>query len=388
MIERDLANKALEMARKFPVISITGPRQSGKTTLVRAIFPDYAYVSLEDPGMRAFAADDPRAFFARYGSRTVIDEAQRVPDLFSYMQGIVDRTGDPGQFVISGSQNFLLMEAIDQSLAGRVAVLNLPPLSYAELRRAGFEPSSMAEWLVRGGYPRIYDYDIAPADYYPNYIRTYLERDVRTSAGVTKLVEFERLLALCASRTSEALNIQSLSRDCGVAANTVKDWLSVLEASFLTYRLQPYYRNLGKRIVKTPKLYLLDQGLASSLIGIESADDVDLSPCKGALFETAVLSEVLKAGQARGRTPKLSFWRDAARREVDLLVEKGVRLSWAVEIKSSSTYHPKYFKHLDAVAEELGVEPARRAVVYAGDETFETSHGLVVALRDVASTIV
>ena len=267
-------------------------------------------------------------------------------------------------------------------------MLNLLPLSYAELRRAGFEPASMAGWLFRGGYPRIYDYDIQPADYYPNYIQTYLERDVRTSTGVTKLVEFERLLALCAVRTSEALNIQSLSRDCGVAVNTVKDWLSVLEASFLTYRLQPYYRNLGKRIVKTPKLYLLDTGLASNLIGIEGADDIDFSPSKGSLFETVVLAEVLKAGYAKGRTPKLSFWRDAARREIDLLVEHGVRLSWAVEIKSSSTYHLKYFKHLDAVAEELGVEVGRRAVVYAGDETFETSHGLVVALRDVADTIV
>lgn len=387
MIDRALSEKAIAMASQFPVVSITGPRQSGKTTLAKAIFPDYAYVSLEDADVRAFASDDPRAFLARYGRRTVIDEAQRVPQLFSYVQGVVDETGEPGQFVISGSQNFLLMEAIDQSLAGRVAVLNLLPLSLSELCAAGRPPRSTSEWVYAGGYPRIYDRGIEPADYYPNYVQTYLERDVRTSTGVTKLVEFERLLALCAARTSEALSLESLSRDCGVAVNTVRGWLSVLEASFLVRRLQPYHRNLGKRIAKTPKLYLCDQGLASNLVGLESAADVDLSPSRGALFETAVLAEIAKAYAARGRRPGLYFWRDAAKREIDFLVERGTQLAWAIEAKASSTYQPKFFRHLDTVAEELGVARERRVVVYGGEESFETSHGTVCALKDLAGLL-
>lgn len=388
MIERGLASKALAMAGQFPVVSITGPRQSGKTTLVKAVFPEYSYVSLEDADIRAFASDDPRAFLARYGRKTIIDEAQRVPELFSYIQGIVDETGEPGQFVISGSQNFLLMEAIDQSLAGRVAVLNLLPLSLAELDAAGLAPASMDEWLFAGGYPRIYDHGIDPADYYPNYIRTYIERDVRTTTGITKLADFERLLGLCAARTSETLNIQALSRDCGVAVNTVKEWLSVLEASFLVRLLQPYHRNLGKRITKRPKLHLLDQGLAGNLIGLEEAADVALCPEKGALFETALLSEVVKAYSAAGRTPRLSYWCDSSKREIDVLVERGPAISWAIEAKASSTYRPKYFRHLDTVAEELGVPTDRRVVVYAGRETFETSHGLVCALKDLAGALV
>lgn len=387
MIERDLAGKALSMAGQFPVVSITGPRQSGKTTIVRAAFPGYSYVSLEDADTRAFAADDPRAFLARYGRRTIIDEAQRVPDLFSFMQGIVDETGEPGQFVVSGSQNFLLMEAIDQSLAGRVAVLNLLPLSYAELCGAGLAPEGIDDWILAGGYPRIYDRGIAAADYYPNYLRTYVERDVRSMTGITKLAEFQRLLALCAARTSEALNIQALSRDCGVAVNTVREWLSVLEASFLVHLLRPYHRNLGKRITKTPKLYLLDQGLASNLVGMEDPDDIRSFSGRGGLFETAVLAEVVKAYYARGRVPKLFYWRDAAKREIDILVERGPTLTWAIEVKSSSTYYPKYFRHLDTVANELGVPPERRMVVYAGDETYQTSHGLVCSLRDLGSTL-
>lgn len=387
MIERALSQKALAMAQQFPVVSITGPRQSGKTTLVKALFPNYSYVSLEDTDTRTFASDDPRAFLAHYGRQTIIDEAQRVPELFSYLQGIVDETGEPGQFVVSGSQNFLLMEAIDQSLAGRVSVLNLLPLSLAELDAAQLAPSRMEDWLLCGGYPRIYDHGIDPADYYPNYLRTYIERDVRTTTSVAKLTEFERLLSICAARTSEVLNMQALSRECGVAVNTIKDWLSVLEASFLVQRLQPYQRNLGKRFTKTPKLFLLDQGLACNLVGLETTDDVVLSPSKGALFETAVLAEVSKAYHARGRVPRLSYWRDAAKREVDILVERGPRIAWAIEAKSSSTYNPKFFRHLDTVAEELGVAREQRIVVYGGQETFETSHGLVCALKDLAGLL-
>lgn len=383
MIEREVADKVLALAGQFPVVSVTGPRQSGKSTLVKALFPDYTYVSLEDEDVRAFALDDPRAFLARYGKHTVLDEAQRAPSLFSYIQGIVDESGEPGQFVISGSQNFLLMKAIDQSLAGRVAVLNLLPLSAYELYRAGRFPLSLNEWLLAGGYPRVYDRVLDPADFYPSYVQTYLERDVRRAAGVEKLAEFERLLALAAARNADMLNIESLSRDCGVAVNTVKGWLSVLEASFLVQRLQPYYRNIGKRLVKTPKLYLRDTGLACSLVGLENAADIDYFPGKGALFETAVIEEVAKAYLARGRKPKLFYWRDAAGREIDILIERGVNLAWAIEVKSSATYSPKFFKNLDAVCDDIDVPVERRVVVYAGQETFETSHGLVCAFADL-----
>lgn len=383
MIERDLAPKALDMAAKFPVVSITGPRQSGKSTLIRAIFPHYSYISLEDGDMREFAQDDPRSFLAHTGTQAIIDEAQRVPSLFSYLQGVVDVTGESGQYVISGSQNFLLMEAIDQSLAGRVAILNLLPFSAQELTRAGILPKTANEWIFTGGYPRIYDKHIDPVDYYPSYIQTYLERDVRGTEGVHKLTEFERMLSLCAARTGELLNVDSLARDCGATTNTVKGWLSILEASFLVYRLTPYHRNIGKRIIKTPKLYVRDTGLACSLVGIESPDDLYLAQNRGALFEGAVLEEIAKAFYAQGRRPKLSFWRDASGREIDILIERGVTLTWAIEVKSSSTYSSKFFKNLDSVAGDLGVPTGRRVVVYAGDETFETSHGLVCAFRDL-----
>ena len=383
MIKREIEDKALALSRQFPVVSITGPRQSGKSTLAKALFPDYSYVSLEDADWRAFAMDDPRSFLARFGRRAIIDEAQRVPSLFSYVEGIVDETGEPGQFIVSGSQNFLLMEAIDQSLAGRAAILNLLPFSFHELKEAVLQPTNLNEWLFAGGYPRIYDKRINPADYYPSHIQTYIERDVRQTSRVEKLAEFERLLALCAARNAEMLNIESLSRDCGVAINTVKGWLSVLESSFLVQRLQPYYRNLGKRLVKTPKLYLRDTGLICNLLGIESADELYLAPSRGGLFETAVVEEVSKAYFARGRRPKLFFWRDSSGREIDVVVEKGASPYWAIEAKSSSTYSPKFFKNLDAVCDGLGVPRERRVVVYAGNESFETSHGLVCAFEDL-----
>lgn len=385
MINREISEKVLALSRQFPVVSITGPRQSGKSTLVRALFCEYSYVSLEDEDVRLFAKEDPRAFLARYGRRTVIDEAQRAPSLFSYMQGMVDETGEPGQFVISGSQNFLLMDAIDQSLAGRVAVMNLLPFSAHELQSCERFPARLDEWLYTGGYPRIYDKLIDPADYYPSYTQTYLERDVRQAGNVSKLAEYERLLGLCAARSAELLNIESLSRECGVAVNTVKDWLSILEASFLVQRLAPYYRNLGKRLTKTPKLYLRDTGLACNLIGIESADEIDFSARKGALFETAVIEEVAKAYYARGRKPKLYFWRDSAGHEIDLLIERGAQLSWAIEVKASATYTPRFFKNLDTEGDALSVPRERRVVVYAGDESFETSHGIVCSFRDMRS---
>ena len=384
MIERLIEGKLVSLAEKFPVVTLTGPRQSGKTTLVKKVFPDYEYVSLEDPNTRVWAMDDPVAFLDRYPSRTIFDEAQRFPELFSYAQRRIDECGEPGQYIITGSQNFQLIDTVSQSLAGRVAVLILLPLSYAEVMGAGIAAMPSDEWIVRGAYPRIYAQEIEPTDYYPSYVQTYLERDVRKELGVVKIAEFERFLVLCALRTGEILNIAGLARDCGVSTKTAADWLSVLESSYIIHMVQPWYSNAGKRLIKTPKLYFWDTGLACNLIGIESAAELVGHQKRGALFETAVISEVAKHCLARGRKPRLSFWRDTNGAEIDLIVEKGVRPVCAFEIKSSRTFNPKYFDILERIAPgELGMAKGEYAVVYGGNETLETSRGRVLSLNDI-----
>lgn len=387
MIERDLAQKICSMAEKFPVVTITGPRQSGKSTLVKSLFPSYRYVTLEDEDVRSFATEDPRGFLSFYDNKVILDEVQRAPALFSYIQGVVDSSNETGQYILSGSQNFLLMEAISQSLAGRVAILNLLPLSMRELDKACLLPESVGEFLFTGGYPRIFDRRIDPADYYPNYVQTYLERDVRKGSGILKLAEFERFLGLCADRTGQMLNKEDLARDTGITTKTAESWLSVLEASFIVLRLQPYYRNYGKRMAKTPKLYLYDTGLACNLLGLEEYEEVVLSPYRGALFETAVIAEAAKSYAARGRRAKMYYWRDSAGKEVDLVIERGTKPSELIEIKSSATYTSKFFKNVTELGELMGVSPEHRHVVYAGSESFATSFGHVVSLADVSSIL-
>ncbi len=381
MISRELEEHVLAMAQAFPVVSITGPRQSGKSTLAKDAFPGYRYVSLEDPDIRALAKDDPRAFLEHYGEKTVLDEAQRAPELFSYMQGIVDQRGNPGQYIVSGSQNFLLMKSISQSLAGRVSVNHLLPLSYAELFASSGQPMTPDELIFKGGYPRIHAQAISPVDFFPSYLATYVQRDVREELGVRKLAEFRTFLTLCATRVGEVLNVDGLARDCGVSVETAKSWLSLLEQSFLIFRLQPYYRNYGKRLIKSPKLYFYDTGLAANLLGIESAADVFASQSRGSLFENLVVSEVVKSYYALGREPRLFYWRDSSKNEIDLIVEKGGSPRRVIEIKSSSTFNPKAFGVIDGIADTLGVPVDGRYVVYGGSETFETSHGTAVGLK-------
>lgn len=380
MIARAITEKLLAMAEKFPVVTLTGPRQSGKSTLVKAVFPDYAYVSLEDPDERAFAKDDPRSFLERYGTRTVIDEVQRVPTLFSYVQGVVDAENEPGLYVLSGSQNFLLMEHLTQSLAGRVAVLHLLPFSYAEAQHA--EKALDWEFVFKGGYPRIYDFEIQPDDYYPNYVRTYLERDVRKELGVGKLEDFERFMSLCALRVGSLVNLDDLARDCGINVKTARSWLSVLQQSFVVYLLPSYYANMGKRLMKSPKLFFCDTGLAASLLGVESPADAEFGSHRGALFENAVLSEVLKGYFNHGKSPKVFFWRDSNGTEVDFLIERGGRAYALGEAKVSATYAPKYFDNLEKVGSLLEVPEDSRYVIYGGSEVLETRHGHVLSLRE------
>lgn len=393
MIPRDLHGKLVAMTGKFPIVSLTGPRQSGKSTLVRNSFPDYRYVSLEDPDMRALAQEDPRSFLNLYDNHVIIDEAQRVPEIFSYLQGHVDDRNESGQYILSGSQNFLLAKNIAQSLAGRAAILKLLPFSYRELSSYGKQPSisfpipSINSWMQTGGYPRIYDFGIASVDYYPSYIQTYLDRDVREESGIAKMTDFNRFLALCATRVGKLLNMTALANECGVTVKTANDWLSILESSYIVFRLRPYHKNYGKRLIKAPKLYFHDTGLACSLLGIDDADELTTSDRRGALYENAVISELIKHFYAQGREPKLYFWRDSNKREIDILVEKGTSIDYAMEVKSSATYSPRYFKTLSDIGVLAGVPKQRRVVVYAGDQIFETQQGLVTNLSGLATLV-
>ena len=327
----------MALSAKYPIVTLTGPRQSGKSTLLKYAFPDYRYVSLEDIDMRTFATDDPRGFLSTYDDRTIIDEAQCVPGLFSYLQTHTDRVGRTGMYMLAGSHNFLLMESIGQTLAGRTAILRLLPFSHTELFEGGVLQKSVDEEIFTGGYPRIYDRSIAPTDFYPFYIRTYVERDLRLLKNIGDLSRFMRFIRLCAGRVGQLLNLSALSGECGVAVSTVSEWLSVLQASYLCYLLRPDHNNFAKRLVKAPKLYFYDTGLACSLLGIQTVGQVATHFLRGGLFENMVVNEFVKAAYNSGREPELSFWRDSTGNEVDLLSYEGGKVK-AYEIKSGATF--------------------------------------------------
>lgn len=388
MIHREVTAKILELAGQYPIVSVTGPRQSGKTTLVRAAFPEYEYLSFENPSVRSTFEDDPRSFLSAHGAHAIFDEAQRVPELFSYLQQIVDESGAAGQFVLTGSQDFLLSRSVSQSLAGRVALFTLPTLSYEELLGAEAEPLSLEEWLFLGGYPRLHDGTIQPQDFFVDYVQTYLERDVRAELGVRSLSAFRNFLQLCALRSGELLNMASLASDCGISANTAREWVSILEASHIVRLLRPYSSNRTKRLAKTPKLYLMDTGLMCFLCGLESPGDLRTSGMIGQVFETSVFGELVKRVQARHRVPQLSFWRDSHKQEIDLLVEKGPRVVRAIECKASTTYNSRFFDTLDKVGrEDLGLGPEALAVVYGGDEALSSARGSLVPYRSIGTLL-
>lgn len=346
MIQREIGNVLVKMAGKMPVISITGPRQSGKTTLARMCFPEYNYVNLENPDMYEAAKDDPRLFLSQFKKGIIIDEVQRLPSLFSYIQTISDERNKPGEFILTGSENFLLSEKISQSLAGRVFVSHLLPLSISELERADLvKTEDVDATLFHGFYPRIHKMDIEPEMFFPSYIHTYVERDVRQIVNVSNLFLFQKFLRIAAGRVGQLINYNNIANEVGVDLKTVKSWFSILESSFIVFFLPPHFENFSKRIIKTPKLYFHDIGLACSLLGIRKKEELTSHWSKGALFENMIIADLMKGFLNQGKRPSLYFWRDSAGNEVDCLIDTGSEIK-CVEIKSGTTISSDFFKGL------------------------------------------
>ena len=363
--EADLA--VARHAQGFPILAVTGPRQSGKTTLARKLFADRPYRSFEDLDQLDFVRRDPRGFLAQFPDGAVLDEAQRCPELFSYLQGRVDADGRMGLFVLTGSQQFGLMAGISQSLAGRVALIQLLPFSLREIERSGRVPERYEDLLVRGGYPPVHVRDVAPGVWYDSYIRTYIERDLREIVQVRNLSAFQHFVRLCAAQTGQLLNLSRLGSSCGISHGTASAWLSALEASYIVHRLHPHHRNFKKRLVKSPKLYFHDCGLAAWLLGIESADQLAVHEMRGPLFETWVVSELIKSQFHRGYRSNLYFWRDHNGEEVDVVADRGLRLV-PLEIKAGRTLNPNWFKGLDRFTALAGDAVERPWLVYGGVE--------------------
>jgi uncharacterized protein len=373
MIPRHAAPRILRLLQGFPVVTVTGPRQSGKTTLVRALLADKPYVSLEAPSQREFARSQPAEFLHQYPNGAVIDEAQNAPELFSEMQSVVDASGQMGMFVLTGSKNLSLLSGISQSLAGRTALVELLPLSVAELRQVGLLDASYASVLVKGFFPAIYSRSLEPHEWLQAFLVTYAERDARQLAAIQDLSTFQRFLKLTASRTGQLLNMQSLASDVGISDKTVKSWLSILETCYLIHYVRPHFANFGKRLVKQPKLYMTDVGLAAALIGIQTESQAQTHPLRGALFETMAVNEILKNRCNLGLRDPLYFWRDNTGTEVDLLIERGSEIA-AVEIKSGITIASDAFGNLkkwQKYATERGsFSSVYPGLVYGGEARF------------------
>lgn len=379
MIERDLAPRILRAAASFPAVTLTGPRQSGKSTLCRALFPEHPYANLESPDVREFAASDPRGFLAQFPRGSILDEVQRAPELASYLQPLIDQDPAPGRWILSGSQNFALLESVSQSLAGRSAVLHLLTLSLPEIARFPGPPRTLDEILFTGGYPRIYDRGIPASDWLSSYAATYIERDVRTISNVGDLTAFRRFVELCAGRTAQLLNYSQLAADSGVSQPTAKAWVSILQASFIIFLLPAWSGNLRKRLVKMPKLHFYDTGLACHLLGVRSAQELRTHPLRGAVFETWVASEAAKHRLNAGEMGGMHHYRDRSGVEADLLVDRSGGSVRVVEAKAGATIAKDMLAPALRVAELLGGgEGEQPLVVYGGDERQERS-GCVVS---------
>lgn len=382
MYKREIESFIHKIKPKYPVITIIGPRQSGKSTLAQALFPDYLYVSLETPHERELAQNDPQAFFKKYSGSLIIDEVQRVPDLLSYIQTFVDKPHSSLQYILTGSQQILLMEKVTQSLAGRTVIIKLLPFSQRETRQKN-QSQSLDDLIYTGGYPRIFDKNINPTQWLQQYHQTYVERDVRTLINVEQLSLFQRFMGLCAGRTGQLVNYASLANDCGITDPTAKSWLSVLQTSFVCFTLQPHFKNFNKRIIKSPKIYFYDTGLLCYLLKIYSPSALENHPLRGPLFENFVIVEKIKKYFNEGKEPPFYFWRDTTGHEVDLIIDEGAFL-YPVEIKSAMTFQPSFLKDMDYLNHFQNADFKKLPkgdVIYGGDENFEYKNYKVISWK-------
>ncbi len=376
MIRRNLESTLRRLAASFPIVAVTGARQAGKTTLVKSVFSEHTYVTLEDPQERAFAEEDPKGFLSRFSAGAIFDEAQRWPDLFSHLQTLVDADRRAGRFILTGSQHFGLMAGISQSLAGRVGMTRLLPLSLSEVPTTMLQPRDAM--LLRGGYPGLYETPVEITDWMSSYVATYAERDVRQILDVKDLAVFQKFLKLCAGRTGQVLNLSTLAGEVGISHTTARSWISVLESSDLIHLLPPYHQNFGKRVIKSPKLYFHDVGLACWLLGIRSAEILETHPARGSLFETLIVGEFLKARFNAGQPADLYFWRDASGREADLVYETPNGLQ-SVEIKSGQTVTSDYIAATHRAALPASSSALPPLLIYGGAESYERSGIRVVS---------
>jgi predicted AAA+ superfamily ATPase len=381
-IDRRLSITLLKILDKYPIIALTGPRQSGKTTLLKSLLGDYEYVSLENPDNRFFADNDPNGFLLRYSSKVIIDEAQRVPQLFSYLQTKVDESGEMGQYVLSGSQNFHLMQEITQSLAGRVALFKLFPFDFQEMRNGNLLNKDYLYYLIQGFYPAIYDRGIEANTYYKNYVQTYVQRDVCELIGIKNQNGFKRFLAILATRAGHLLNLNEMAREIGISQPTAKSWLSALENSYIVFTLQPYYENFSKRIVKSPKVYFYDTGLLAHLLKIKDLENLSPNSLKGTLFENMIIAEYVKQNYHSDQSIDFWFWRDSNGNEIDLLFNTGDKLC-ITEIKSSMTIKPDHFKGLNNFERNAKNKKLIKQLIYGGSENQLRQSGNVISWQDI-----
>ena len=374
MFKRELEAELKDLAKGYPIVTVFGPHQSGKTTVVKHAFPQKQYANLELPDIRSLATKDPRGFLEQFPEGAILDEIQRVPELLSYLQPLVDEKNQKGMFILTGSHQLELQEAISQSLAGRTAILTLLPLNLTELQTAGFD-LSINEWILKGGYPRIYKENLDPTKAYRNYFQTYVERDLRQSIQVKDLMQFERFIQILAGRIGSILNMDDIGGEVGISSHTVKHWISILEASFIIFRLPPYFENFGKRVIKSPKLYFNDVGLASYLLGIQNETQLNRDPLRGHLFENAVILELKKYKLNQGLDPNLFYYRDVRKNEIDVIYKKGHDLI-PIEIKSSKTFHLDFIDKLHFFQSIAPERSPQSFLIYAGDieQRIKTTH--------------
>lgn len=369
---------------KFPIVGLFGPRQSGKTTIAKITFPNHTYLNFEHPGIREFAASDPEQFLNKYENDhgLILDEFQHVPQILSYLQVISDTKKRPGYFVITGSQNFLMNQAITQSLAGRIGILTLLPLSLEELKDNQLLSNNLDQIMLNGGYPRIYNENFTPTELYPSYVHSYIERDVRQLVNINSLRTFQKFMQLCAGRTGQLLNISDLCNSTGISRKTAESWLAILEASYIIFLLRPYWENFNKRVTKTPKLYFYDTGLAASLLDIKTSTELANSVFRGPLFESLIISDLYKQYFNHGEQPPLYFWRDKnGEIEVDCLINQGGHLK-PIEIKSGETISANYFKSLNKWCELTSTNPQVSIVIYGGTQNQTRSIGKLIGWQD------